>query len=120
MARLGQSFTLKTKVAKHHPLTLKTTYYFNLTDTTNGISEVPFINDSTLIKFEWNPIKKIYMSNWEDSNITPQQYYSYNLNADGLVFIQAYSKELKEALNNDSLTKPTQYYLNEVKRYLLN
>ncbi|MEZ2334842.1 hypothetical protein AB6735_04370 [Mucilaginibacter sp. RCC_168] len=116
---VGRAFWLESFVQKTNPLTIKMVYYDQFpvsSDTTDFGPDI--INDSTIVKYNWNEQLKIFQGDYKNSKISKPQVLSYYLTGDDdIIFINAYYKTLRAALLDKVKKKRTLYYLNEVKNY---
>ncbi|NHA04323.1 hypothetical protein G7092_10975 [Mucilaginibacter sp. HC2] len=113
-----RAFWLESFVQKTNPLTIKMVYYDQFSIPTDSGDFGPnIINDSTIVRYNWNEQLKIYQGDYKNSKINKPQVLSYYLASDDLLFINAYYKTLKATLFDKVKKKRTLYYLNQVKNY---
>jgi hypothetical protein len=108
-------FWFEAAVVKTAPLTLKMVYYQELYDTSGGVRRI--IDDSTLVKYDWNEEAKELTGDYRKSKISTPQIASYFLGDNELLFINAYYSTLKDWFSDKRNRRVTLEYLNEVKNH---
>jgi hypothetical protein len=113
-----RAFWLESFVQKTNPLTIKMVYYDQFSiPADSGDFGPDIINDSTIVRYNWNEKLKIFQGDYKSSKISKPQVLSYYLSGDDLLFINAYYKTLKATLLDKGKKKRTLYYLNQVKNH---
>lgn len=104
------------EIERTKPLTMKIVYYQNIADYENEEKPYSFINDSTLIRYNWDKITKTYKADYSNSKIKEEDTYTYYLNVGEQYFIQRYYNKLKAILNSkdEEGRKAVLFYLQEV------
>jgi hypothetical protein len=95
-------FWLKADIIKTQPLTLKMVYHQELVDSTGSIK---LLDDSTLVRYFWDPKAQMLKGQFEESKIKPEQILSYYPADNELLFVNSHYQELKAGLR-DSLKRP--------------
>lgn len=109
-------FWYEAKLLKTRPLTFKMVYYQSLYDTTGVVYKI--IEDSSYVTYHWNEELKAMAGDFANSKISEAQILSYNLSNNELLFINAYSKELKLLFHQPAKRYLLINYLSDVKHQI--
>jgi hypothetical protein len=114
---IGRVLWSDATVKRTNPLTLKMVYY-NYFVKEDRMSWGPVvINDSTMVSYKWDEKSKTLIGQYPKSKISKAQIFSYYLNDNDLLFINAFNKPLRAALSNKENRAPMLRYLRNVKTY---
>lgn len=112
-----RTFWLKSTVEKTNPLTLKMVYYSQLPDTAESYDGPGIIDDSTSVEYTWNAQTQMLEGQYQKSKISRPQIFSYYVQDNDILFINAYYHPLKSALQDTASRKATLMYLHQVKSH---
>lgn len=110
-----RAWQLLSTVQSTNPLAIKMIYYIQLPDTARADSGPLLVNDSTTLTYKWNDRVKKFEGGYQNSKLTRSQILSYNVQANDILFINAYYTALKESLRNQVNRRATLNYLRVVK-----
>ena len=116
-------YRLDATVLKTNPLSIKMIYSQWLGGQGLGStlpSDIPIVDDSTIIHYEWDSKKKKYVGQYSRGKISQPQILSYYLEDNDLLFINAHYKELKNSLSNPALKPSTLRFLKSVRDAMRN
>jgi hypothetical protein len=108
---------LESKIEKTNPLTIKMVFNNYLLDENKIDDGRMIINDSTIVRYKWDKKAKKLEGQYQQSKISKTQILSYYLVDNDLLFIKAFSKPLKAALNNKENRTLMLRYLERLKNY---
>lgn len=102
---------------KTNPLVLKMVYYhgFNEWKHENDWSLNYLLNDSTVVKYNWDENSKTLKGAYENSKITKNQILTYYVQDNELLYINVYYNLLKDKMRDKQKLKFILDYLNTVK-----
>jgi hypothetical protein len=106
-----------TEVQKTNPLTIRMVHNDQFPDTSLNDFGPKLINDSTIVKYQWDGETKTLRGEYEQSGITQSQILSYYLPGDNILFINSNYKTLKVELLDKNKRKRILNYLNRVKNH---
>lgn len=78
-APVDRAFWLESSIQKTNPLTIKMVYHDEFPDTNTADFGPSIINDSTIVKYNWNEQLKIFEGDYKNSKISKPQILSYYL-----------------------------------------
>ena len=114
----SRPYRIKSNILSTKPLKLK--FVFNNQFTDSSENQIDFINDSTVIKYKFNTIKKIYEPEFTDTKLNKLKLLTYFHADNNLLFVNANYDLLKKELsgNDQARRQAIMNYLLRLKNRL--